>query len=92
MDVRLWGQHFLLGERVGVGWQVLLPGAVATILGLTGLRWFSYQIFSPLIVTNAITYGAVGAVLVVQSWLAHRDRIRGLRGAPDESDPSLSPC
>lgn len=62
-----WGQHFLLGERVP--WSALLPGAVATMAGLGGLRWFSDQVFSPLIVSNAITYGAVGTVLIVQSWL-----------------------
>ncbi|MEU6368629.1 ribonuclease BN [Streptomyces sp. NPDC046931] len=62
-----WGQHFLLGSRVT--WRALLPGAAATMLGLVGLRWFSYQVFSPLIVNNAVTYGAVGTVLVVQSWL-----------------------
>lgn len=62
-----WGQHFLLGERVG--WWVLLPGALATVVGLVGLRWFSFLVFSPLIVDNAVTYGAVGTVLIVQSWL-----------------------
>ncbi|MFE9773471.1 YhjD/YihY/BrkB family envelope integrity protein [Streptomyces sp. NPDC005931] len=62
-----WGQHFLLGERVR--WRALLPGAVATTVGLGGLRWFSDQVFSPLIVTNAVTYGPVGTMLVVQSWL-----------------------
>lgn len=62
-----WGQHFLLGERVP--WSALLPGSVATMAGLGGLRWFSDQVFSPLIVTNAVTYGAVGTMLVVQSWL-----------------------
>ncbi|GGZ95075.1 ribonuclease BN [Streptomyces bluensis] len=62
-----WGQHFLLGERMP--WWALLPGALATVVGLVGLRWFSYLVFSPLIVNNAVTYGAVGTVLVVQSWL-----------------------
>ncbi|MFE9098113.1 YhjD/YihY/BrkB family envelope integrity protein [Streptomyces sp. NPDC007264] len=62
-----WGQYFLLGRRVPR--RALLPGAIATLLGLVGLRWFSYQVFSPLIVNNAVTYGAVGTVLVVQSWL-----------------------
>jgi membrane protein len=62
-----WGQHFLLGERVT--WGALLPGAVVTMAGLGGLRLFSDQVFSPLIVSNAITYGAVGTVLMVQSWL-----------------------
>ncbi len=62
-----WGQHFLLGGQVR--WRSLLPGAVATVLGLGGLRMFSYFVFTPLIVTNAISYGAVGVVLVVESWL-----------------------
>lgn len=62
-----WGQWLLLGGRVP--WRALLPGAVATMLGLVGLRGFSYLVFSPLIVSNAVTYGAVGTVLVVQSWL-----------------------
>lgn len=62
-----WAQHFLLGERVS--WRALLPGAIATMLGLVGLRAFSALVFSPLIISNAVTYGAVGTVLVVQSWL-----------------------
>jgi membrane protein len=62
-----WGQHFLLGERVP--WWALLPGALATVAGLGGLRWFSFLVFSPLIVENAVTYGPVGTVLIVQSWL-----------------------
>ncbi|MFE6197756.1 ribonuclease BN [Streptomyces sp. NPDC057838] len=62
-----WGQRFLLGGQVH--WRALLPGAVATMAGLVGLRTFSYFVFTPLIVTNAISYGAVGVVLVVESWL-----------------------
>lgn len=62
-----WGQRFLLGGRVS--WRALLPGAFATMLGLVGLRGFSYLVFAPLIVSNAVTYGSVGTVLVVQSWL-----------------------
>ncbi|MEU6507074.1 ribonuclease BN [Streptomyces sp. NPDC046942] len=62
-----WGQRFLLGGQVH--WRSLLPGAVATVLGLVGLRAFSYLVFTPLIVTNALSYGAVGTVLVVESWL-----------------------
>ncbi|WP_370156125.1 ribonuclease BN [Streptacidiphilus sp. EB129] len=62
-----WGQSFLLGERVP--WRRLLPGAVATMVGLVGLRGFSSLVFSPLIVTNAVSYGPVGAALIVQSWL-----------------------
>ncbi|MEU6281331.1 ribonuclease BN [Streptomyces sp. NPDC047028] len=62
-----WGQHFLLGGQVR--WRSLLPGAVATMIGLGGLRAFSSLVFTPLIVTNALSYGAVGTVLVVESWL-----------------------
>ncbi|MFC9931433.1 ribonuclease BN [Streptomyces sp. NPDC127190] len=62
-----WGQRFLLGGQIR--WRSLLPGAVATIIGLAGLRAFSYLVFTPLIVTNALSYGAVGTVLVVESWL-----------------------
>lgn len=62
-----WGQRFLLGGQIH--WRSLLPGAIATVLGLVGLRAFSYLVFTPLIVTNALSYGAVGTVLVVESWL-----------------------
>ncbi|MDF3301360.1 ribonuclease BN [Streptomyces sp. K1PA1] len=62
-----WGPHFLLGHQVRR--RLLLPGAIATMLGLVGLRAFSYLVFTPLIVTNAVSYGAVGTVLVVESWL-----------------------
>ncbi|MFC8195326.1 ribonuclease BN [Streptomyces sp. NPDC057298] len=62
-----WAQRFLLGGRIP--WRALLPGAVATVVGLGGLRAFSSQVFSPLIVSNAVSYGAVGTVLIVTSWL-----------------------
>ncbi|MFF4104483.1 ribonuclease BN [Streptomyces sp. NPDC001903] len=62
-----WSQRLLLGGRVG--WLALLPGAVATMLGLLGLRVFSRFVFSPLIASSAVTYGPFGTVLVIQSWL-----------------------
>ncbi|MEV0691717.1 ribonuclease BN [Streptomyces sp. NPDC050388] len=62
-----WGQRFLLGGQVR--WWHLLPGAIATMTGLIGLRGFSYFVFTPLIVENAISYGTVGVVLIVESWL-----------------------
>ncbi len=62
-----WSQRLLLGGRVR--WRVLLPGAVATVVGLLGLRIFSRFVFSPVLATNAVTYGPVGTVLVIQSWL-----------------------
>ncbi|MEV7723174.1 YhjD/YihY/BrkB family envelope integrity protein [Streptomyces sp. NPDC087917] len=59
--------RLLLGGRVR--WRALLPGAVATSVGLLGLRLFSQLVFSPLIASNAVTYGPFGTLLVVQSWL-----------------------
>ncbi|MEU3467371.1 YhjD/YihY/BrkB family envelope integrity protein [Streptomyces sp. NPDC006687] len=59
--------RLLLGGRVR--WGALFPGAVATSLGLLGLRIFSQLAFSPLIASNAVTYGPFGTLLVVQSWL-----------------------
>lgn len=60
-------QRLLLGGRVR--WRALLPGAVATALAMLGLRIFSQLVFSPLIASNAVTYGPFGTVLVLQSWL-----------------------
>lgn len=60
-------QRLLLGGRVR--WRALLPGAVATSVCLLGLRIFSQFVFSPLIASNAVTYGPFGTVLVIQSWL-----------------------
>jgi membrane protein len=62
-----WTARFLLEGRVP--WRALLPGAAFTVVGLVGLRLFSALIFSPLIVSSAITYGAIGAVLILVSWL-----------------------
>ncbi len=63
-----WGlPRLLLAGRVS--WRRLLPGAVATVVALAGLRLFSRLVFAPLVVSNALSYGAVGTVLVVQSWL-----------------------
>jgi membrane protein len=36
---------------------------------LSGLRAFSGLVFEPLIVRNAVSYGALGSVLIVASWL-----------------------
>lgn len=63
-----WGPRFLLGRQVR--WRELLPGAVTTVVCLGGLRVFSILVFTPLVVTNAVSYGAVGTVLVVESWFA----------------------
>jgi len=62
-----WGLRFLVGGRVS--YLAATPGAVATVAFLAGLRVFSALVFEPLIVSNAVTYGALGTVLIVQSWL-----------------------
>ncbi|GAA4831352.1 ribonuclease BN [Kitasatospora terrestris] len=62
-----WLQHLLLGARIA--WLRLLPGAFATVAAFAGLRYFSEVVFAPLMVSNAVSYGAVGTILVVQSWL-----------------------
>jgi membrane protein len=62
-----WGLRFLIGGRVS--YLAALPGAVATIVGLGGLRVFSGLVFEPLVASNAVSYGALGTVLIMQSWL-----------------------
>jgi membrane protein len=62
-----WGLRFLTGGRVS--YLAAMPGAVATLVCLGGLRVFSGLVFEPLIVRNAVSYGALGTVLIVQSWL-----------------------
>ena len=62
-----WGLRFLIGGRVS--YLTAMPGAVATVVFLAGLRVFSGLVFQPLIATNAVTYGALGTVLIVESWL-----------------------
>jgi membrane protein len=62
-----WGLRFLIAGRVS--YLAAMPGAVATVVGLSGLRVFSGLVFKPLIATNAVSYGALGTVLIVQSWL-----------------------
>ena len=62
-----WGLRFLVGGRVS--YLAAMPGAVATMVFLGGLRVFSGLVFEPLIARNAVTYGALGTVLIVQSWL-----------------------
>lgn len=63
----LWGQYLLLGGRIR--YAALFPGAVATMIGLGGLRVFSSLVFSPLIVSSTETNGPAGTLLIVQSWL-----------------------
>ncbi len=62
-----WGLRFLLRGRVS--YLAALPAAAVTVAFLVGLRVFSSVVFEPLIAGNAVTYGALGTVLIVQSWL-----------------------
>ncbi len=62
-----WGLRFLVGGRVS--YLAALPGAITTVVCLAGLRTFSALVFQPLITRNAVSYGALGTVLIVQSWL-----------------------
>jgi membrane protein len=62
-----WGLRFLTGGRVS--YLAAMPGAVTTVVFLAGLRVFSGLVFEPLIASNAVTYGALGTVLIVESWL-----------------------
>jgi membrane protein len=62
-----WGLRFLVGNRVN--YLAAIPGAVMTVALLAGLRFFSALVFEPLITGNAVTYGPLGTVLIVQSWL-----------------------
>ncbi len=63
-----WGLRFLVGGG-RVSYLAAMPGAVVTVAFLAALRAFSALVFQPLIVENAVTYGALGTVLIVQSWL-----------------------
>ncbi|WP_052442640.1 YhjD/YihY/BrkB family envelope integrity protein [Streptacidiphilus neutrinimicus] len=62
-----WLQWLLLASRVE--WRLLLAGAVATVLAQVGLWFFSTWVLAPLLVANAVSYGTIGTVLVVVSWL-----------------------
>jgi membrane protein len=62
-----WGLRFLTNGRVS--YLASVPGALVTLVCLAGLRAFSGLVFQPLIASNAVSYGALGTVLIVQSWL-----------------------
>ena len=62
-----WGPWVLLGRRVS--WRALLPGAVLTTVGMIGLLGFSKLVFTSMVVSTAATYGSVGTVLTVVTWM-----------------------
>jgi membrane protein len=62
-----WTQYLMLCGRVG--WRALLPGAIATTVGLLGLRFGSALLLSSAITSNYREYGTMGIVFVLLSWL-----------------------
>lgn len=62
-----WTTHFLLRGRVG--WRRLLPSALATGVGFAGLGVFAKFYFSASIISDDKTYGAIGAVFSIMTWL-----------------------
>jgi membrane protein len=63
-----WGTMRLLLAGTAT-WRFLLPAALATSVGWTGLGLFSARFFSATIVANEQKYGPVGVVMVILSWL-----------------------
>ena len=62
-----WTMHFLLAGRVP--WRKLLPSAIATGVFFTGLGVFSKFYFSATIISDSKTYGTIGAVFGILTWL-----------------------
>jgi membrane protein len=62
-----WTQHFLL--RGAVAWRLLVPGAVATTIGLVGLRAFAAVWLSDAITSHYERYGPLGIVFMLLTWL-----------------------
>jgi membrane protein len=62
-----WTQHLLLSSRVP--WRSLIPGAIATTVGLVGLAVGMSIFLSNSIVSNFDRYGPIGVVFVMMSWM-----------------------
>src|SRR5215468_3268945 len=62
-----WTMHFLLGGRVP--WRRLLLAAIATGACFAGLGVFSKFYFSSTIISDSRTYGTIGAVFGILTWL-----------------------
>jgi membrane protein len=62
-----WTQHLLLGGRVA--WRALLPGAVATAVGLLLLRLAMVLYLPRAIVSNYDRYGPIGVIFALLSWM-----------------------
>ena len=62
-----WTIHFLLAGRIE--WRTLLPSAIVTGILFAGFGIFSTFYFSRTIISNSRTYGAIGAVFSIMTWL-----------------------
>ena len=62
-----WTMHFLLAGRVP--WRKLLFSAIATGAFYVGLGVFSKFYFSSTIISDSRTYGTIGAVFGILTWL-----------------------
>jgi membrane protein len=62
-----WTMHFLLSGRVS--WRRLLLPAIATGAFFAGLGVFSKFYFSATIISDSRTYGTIGAVFGILTWL-----------------------
>ncbi len=68
MGLLLWSGTWIL-VRGRLGWREILPTAVFTTIGLTGLGVVSRLLFSESIVENERNYGEIGVVFTFLSWL-----------------------
>jgi membrane protein len=62
-----WTMDFLLAGRVP--WNKLLPSAVMTGIFYGGLGVFSRFYFSDTIISDSKTYGTIGAIFGIMTWL-----------------------
>ena len=62
-----WTMHVLLAGRVP--WRQLLPSAIVTGVFFGGLGVFSRVYFSEAIISDSKTYGTIGAVFALMTWL-----------------------
>ncbi len=62
-----WTMHFLLAGRVP--WRKLLPSAITTGVCFGSLGVFSRFYFSEAIISDSKTYGTIGAVFAIMTWL-----------------------
>ena len=62
-----WTMDFLLAGRVP--WTKLLPSAIVTGIFYGGLGVFSRFYFSDTIISDSKTYGTIGAIFGIMTWL-----------------------